>query len=107
MVAYSVIMFSAAVIFLILGVLLYRGKTSLIHDYHQIHIKSSDKRAYGRAFAKAMFCISLTLLVSGGIALFGENNAIIFFSLALLFAGLIASIVWIGKIQKKYNGGIF
>lgn len=107
MIAYSVILFSVAFIFIVLGVLIYRGKINLIHDYHQTNIKASDKKKYVRLFAKAMFCVSLTLIISGGIALSGDSKPILFSSIAVLFIGLIASIIWIGKIQKKYNGGIF
>lgn len=107
MIAYSVIMFTVAAVFIIFGILIYRGKTNVIHDYHQTHIKDTDKKEYGRLFAKAMFCISLTLIISGVIALFGESKTILFSSLAVLFVGLIASFIWLGIIQNKYNGGIF
>lgn len=107
MIAYAVILLAVAVIFLILGVLIYCGKTNIIHDYHQANIKASDKKKYGKAFAKALFCISLTLMISGGIALLGESKPVLFSSIAVLLVGLIVSFIWIGKIQRKYNGGIF
>ena len=107
MIAYSVIVFATALLFLVLGVLIYRGKTDLIIDYHQTHIRESDKKEYGRAFGKAIFCISLTMIASGVIALFGESKTIVLSSTAVLLVGLIASIVRIVKVQKKYNGGVF
>ena len=107
MIVYAVILFTVAIIFHILGVFIYRGRINLIHDHHQTHIKASDKKEYGRSFAKAIFCISLTLIISGSIALFGKSKSILFSSIAVLFAGLISSFIWIVKIQKKYNGGIF
>lgn len=107
MIVYCLILFAAAAVFLILGVLIFRGKTDLIHDYHQANIKASDQKEYGRSFAKGMFGLALTLILSGSIALFGESKPILFASIAVLFAGMIASFIWIGKIQKKYNGGIF
>lgn len=105
MIAYSIIMFAIAVLFLIFGIAIYRGNTRLIHDYHQTHVKESERREYGRAFAKGMFAICATLCISGIIALFGKNNAIIAACLIVLFAGLIISFVILAKVQKKYNGG--
>lgn len=107
MVAYSVLLFAAAAVFLVLGILIYRGNTSLIHDYHQTNIQESEKKEYGKAFAKVMFGIALTLISSGVIALFGESKPIVIASIVVLFVGMIVSFFLLGKLQKKYNGGIF
>ena len=50
MIAYSIIMFVTAGLFLILGIAIYKGNTKLIHDYHQTHVKESERQEYGRAF---------------------------------------------------------
>ena len=105
MIAYSLLVFAIGALFLILGIAIYKGNTKLIHDYHQTHVKESEKREYGRAFAKGMFAICATLLISGIIALFGEKGAIVTVSLIVVFAGLIVSFVILAKVQKKYNGG--
>ncbi len=105
MIAYSILMFVIAAFFLIVGIAIYKGNTKLIHDYHQTHIKESERQEYGRAFAKGMFTICATLIISGIIALFGEEGTIIAASLIVLFAGLIVSFVILAKVQKKYNGG--
>lgn len=107
MIVYSLILFSAALLFLFLGIRIFRGKTDLIHDYHQTHVGEAEKKEYGRSFAKGMFCISATLTISGGIALLGESKLILFSSLAVLSIGLAVSIIRIYRVQKKYNGGIF
>ncbi len=64
MIAYSILVFAIGALFLILGIAIYKGNTKLIHDYHQTHVKESEKREYGRAFAKGMFAICATLLIS-------------------------------------------
>ena len=69
MVLYSIIMFFAAVPMMKISIAIYRGKTDLIHDYHQT--KVTDKAAYGKAFGKAMLIVSVSLLLSGIIGLFG------------------------------------
>ncbi len=105
MIVYSIFMFVIAAFFLIVGIDIYKGNTKLIHNYHQTHVKESERQEYGRAFAKGMFTICATLIISGIIALFGEEGTIIAASLIVLFAGLIVSFVILAKVQKKYNGG--
>ena len=105
MLMYSVIMFVVAVAFTGVSIAIYRGKTDLIHDYHQT--KVTDKSAYGKAFGKAMFVIAAALLLSGIIGLFGDTEITAAISLAVLFVGLFIGIACIIAVQKKYNKGIF
>ena len=105
MVLYSIIMFLAAVPMIKISIAIYQGKTGLIHDYHQT--KVTDKVAYGKAFGKAMFVVSMSLLLSGIIGLFGASEAIAMIAVAVLFIGLFIGITWIVAVQKKYNKGVF
>ena len=50
MITYSIIMFLTSILFGMLGVAIYLGKTNLIHDYHQTNV--TDKAAYGKSFGK-------------------------------------------------------
>ena len=102
MLLYSIIMFLVATLFTVLGIAIYRGKTDLIHDYHQT--KVTDKAAYGKAFGKAMLVISTVLLLSGIIGLF-ENLTIL--AVAILMIGLVIGIGCIVAVQIKYNKGVF
>ena len=102
---YSIIMFSVAIPFIWLSLSIYKGKTELIHDYHQT--KVTDKAAYGKAFGKAMFVVSTSLLLSGIIGLFGSSEIFAKISVGVLFIGLIIGIICIIIVQKKYNNGIF
>ena len=103
MIIYVIIMFVAAVIFALVAVLIYKGKTELIHDYHQIMV--TDKAGYGKAFGKAVAVIAGAMVLSGVIALLGEPA--MWGAVSVLVAGLIAGIVAIVRLQKKYNGGVF
>lgn len=103
MILYAMIMFLAAVPVGVIAVLIYRGKTNLIHDYHQTRV--TDRAGYGKAFSKAMSLIALGMGLSGVAALFGESLAWV--AMAILAAGLLAGIVAIILVQKKYNGGVF
>lgn len=105
MVLYAIIMFLAAVPMGWVSIAIYRGNTSLIHDYHQT--KVSDKVAYGKAFGKAMLIISAALLLSGVVSLLDDTETMVMISLAVLFAGLIVGIACIVAVQIKYNKGVF
>ncbi len=105
MIVYTIIMFFSSVLFGVLGVAVYRGKTNLIHDYHQT--KVTDKAAYGKSFAKAMFVISTALLLSGIVSLLGDSEKISLIAVAVLLVGLAIGFACIFAVQKKYNNGIF
>ena len=105
MILYAVIMFVAAALIGGIALSIYRGNTTLIHDYHQE--KVTDQTAYGKAFGKAMFVISASLLLSGILSLFGDSEPVAMIALATLFIGLTIGIIGIIVVQKKYNGGIF
>ena len=102
MLVYAIIMFLVAATFAAMGIAIYRGKTDLIHDYHQT--KVTDKSAYGKAFGKAMLVIATVLLLSGIIGLF-ENMIIL--AVAILVIGLVIGIGGIVAVQKKHNKGVF
>ena len=99
---YSIIMFITSAIFLGLGIAVYRGRTDLIHDYHQT--KVTDHAAYGKAFGKALLVIAGTMLLSGIIGL-AERFAVL--AVAVLMIGLCIGVGCIVAVQKKYNKGVF
>ena len=47
------------------------------------------------------------MLLSGILGLFGTEGPVVTAALLTLFAGLILGIVILGRVQKKYNGGLF
>ena len=102
MLLYSIILFLVAALFTVLGIAIYKGKTDLIHDYHQTRV--TDKSAYGKAFGKAMLVIAAGMLLSGIIGLF-ENLLIL--AVAILIIGLVIGFGCIVAVQKKYNKGVF
>ena len=105
MVLYAIIMFLAAVSMGGISLAIYRGKTNLIHDYHQK--KVTDRSAYGKAFGKALFVVSATLFLSGIVGLFGDSDTVAMLAVAVLFLGLFIGVICIVAVQKKYNKGIF
>ena len=102
MLLYSIIMFLVAALFTLLGIAIYKGKTDLIHDYHQT--KVTDKSAYGKAFGKSMLVIATVMLLSGIIGLFKN---LLMLAVAILIIGLVIGLGCIVAVQKKYNKGVF
>ena len=98
----SIIMFMVSALFTVLGIAIYKGKTDLIHDYHQT--KVTDKSAYGKAFGKAMLLIATVMLLSGIIGLFEK---LLILAVAILIIGFVLGIGCIVAVQKKYNKGVF
>lgn len=105
MLAYSMIMFLTAVLFLWVSIAIYKGKTDLIHSYHQT--KVTDKAAYGKAFGKALIVFAVAPLVSGIIGLLDDSDMVAMVAVAVLVAGMCIGIGCIVSVQKKYNKGIF
>ena len=102
MLEYSIIMFLVAALFTVFGISIYKGKTDLIHDYHQT--KVTDKSAYEKAFGKAMLVIATVVLLSGIIGLFEK---LLILAVAILIIGLVIGIGCIVAVQRKYNKGVF
>ena len=103
MLLYAIILLLAAAGFFVLAVQIYKGKTELIHDYHQT--KVTDRIGYGKAFGKAMGVIAGAMACSGVAALFGQKAMGI--AVAVLLTGVAAGTCGIICAQKKYNGGVF
>ena len=105
MLVYAIIMFLVAAAFAAMGIAIYRGKTDLIHDYHQT--KVTDKSAYGKAFGKALIGVAMAPLCSGFVGLFGDSDMIAIIAVAVLIIGIGVGIGFIVAVQNKYNKGIF
>lgn len=105
MLLYSILMFAISTLFMVFSVMIYKGNTNLIHDYHQTKVK--DKAAYGRAFGKALFVVAVAPLLSGIIGLFGDSKTVSMISVFVLIVIMGVGIGCIIAVQKKYNNGVF
>ena len=102
MLLYAIILFLTGALVAGLGLVIYRGKTDLIHSYHQT--KVTDQAAYGKAFGKAMFVIAAAMVLSG-LAGLADHTSLL--AVAVLMVGLAIGIGCIIAVQHKYNNGIF
>ena len=105
MLAYSIIMFAGFILLLVFSVMIYRGKTNLIHSYHQTRVK--DKVGYGKAFGKALSVMALACFVSGVVGLFGDSRAVEMTAVIILIVGMVLGVCCIVAVQHKYNKGVF
>ena len=102
MLPYSILMFVISAIFIVFSILIYRGRTELIHSYHRENV--TDRVGYGKAFGKALLVVAASPLVSGVIGLLGTQNSA---AVAVLIVGLVIGFTALARVQKKWNGGIF
>ena len=72
MLPYSILMFVVSAIFIVFSILIYRGRTELIHSYHRENV--TDRVGYGKAFGKALLVVAASPLVSGIIGLLGTQD---------------------------------
>ena len=93
-----------------LGIVNMLGNISTIHSYHRKRVSEADRPAFGKLVGLG------TVIIGGGVCVFGAISAITFNSESPIFT-IIASTVLILSIivgsiisfyaMKKYNGGIF
>lgn len=102
MLLYAIILFLTGALVAGLGLAIYRGKTDLIHSYHQT--RGTDPAAYGKAFGKAMFVLAAAMVLSGLVALGNRTSGL---AVAVLTDGLAIGIGCIIAVQHRYNKGIF
>ena len=100
---YAIVMLAVSVLFGVISFQIYRGKTELIHDYHQTKVQ--DKAAYGKTFGKALSVFAAAMLLSGIVSLMGEDA--VPSALVILFCGIGIGTGCILAVQKKYNNGLF
>ncbi len=100
MIVYACILFGVAVLLLVIGMLIFRGNTGLIHAYHQTHV--TDKTGYAKAMGRAVMCVGIPPAAAGIAGLFSVGIA----STLILLVGLLMAIVPLVRVQKKYNGGL-
>ena len=105
MLLYSIIMFLVGGLFIGLSIAIYKGKTDLIHDYHQA--KVTDRVGYGKAFGKALSVMAAALLLRGIVGLLGDSEAYAKLAVAVLMIGIVIGVICIVAVQRKYNKGIF
>ncbi len=102
---YSFVMLLAGAALTAVGASVCRGKTELIHSYHQQRV--TDKAAYGRAMGRAIVLMGVFFALSVVPLFVSRSRAADMLSIGLMSAGIVVSLVLIICAQIKYNKGIF
>lgn len=92
-------------IFIIIGILIFRGNTDLIHDYHRKNV--TDFEGYGKGMGKGIISIGIFFLIGAVIILSVDGKSGTIAGIVTAFSGFVLSIIYIFKVQNKYNGGLF
>lgn len=100
MLAFGIIMLFVAAVFAVVGFLIFRGKTELIHSYHRENV--TDMSGYGRAIGKSVIGIGASAALSGATALIGGTDVAV--TIGVFAVGFTVCLILIARAQKKYNG---
>lgn len=101
----SILYFAIAAIFIVVGILIFRGNTDLIHDYHQKNVKDFD--GYGKGMGKGIISIGVFFLIGAVVTLAVRCESGTIAGIIVSLSGFVMSLIYILKVQKKYNGGLF
>ena len=105
MIVYSIIMFAAAIAFIVFAILISKGNTNLINCYHED--RTPDKMIYCKRISQALWIMATVLVLSGTIGLLGEKDSIALVAVSVLIVGIICGLSRLFYVQKKYGGGVF
>lgn len=97
------VVFSLALILLILARFISKGNIGLIHSYHTGNIREKDVKAYTKLISSGLCVIAFGLIISGIFMYFGSTFGV----LASIFSSLALGLAIFNKAQKKYNSGWF
>ncbi len=96
-------MYFISVLFIILSILLFKGHTSLINDYHIDEMNEIDKKKYAVAIGYVILFLSIIFAICGTIVLFGKNEKCINISTGILLGGVGISIILFIIIQSEFH----
>ena len=100
---FSVILIAASLLIAGVGTAVFKGRTGLIHDYHQEKVSEENRPAYGRAIGRGLLCMAVVLFVGGLLPLICEAEWILKTIRATFIFGILLSVLLLVMAQKKYN----
>ena len=103
MIPYIIVFYVVGFLFLVLGIMIWRGNTKLIHAYHQKNV--TDFKGYGKAIGKVVAGIGALACFAASSAFLGERWTGV--GIWIFFIGLCVLFIVMYFIQKKYNGSLF
>lgn len=94
-----------ALVILVVGCFIRKGNVSILHSYHYKNV--TDLKGYTKKMGNGLVCMSIPIFVDGFLALFSHIKIVSIVSSVLFFAGIIICVIYLFKVQVKYNGTLF
>ena len=97
---YAILMTVAALVFLGVGLLVYKGKPHLRFKVG----KKVDRAVFGKAVGRPLLVMAGVCVLSGVVGLIGgESAASIYTTVGVFVAGFLACFVWMEIIKKRHQ----
>jgi len=103
MIAFAVIFYIVGLLIIAAGIMVYRGKTGLIHYYHRKNVV--DHIGYGKAMGKPLSVMGISGIICATMSFFGEFWMMV--GITVFFVATIVMVIVCLIVTKKYNGKIF
>lgn len=101
MIGFSIMMWFASFIVLMVAISLLRGNISIIHG--KVFDATEDKVGYGKQLGKMCVLICFGLCISGIVAFLTKGSMEIVYALIILLVTIAISAVWYFFIQRIYK----
>ncbi len=97
MTLFSIILLLTGIALTVIGILLYKGRTSLVHSYHRAYVR--DHAGYGKAMGVASLALAAFLLAGVVASLLWSYAE----GMAAVAAGFLVYAVLVIRAQRRYN----
>ncbi len=98
------ILFGVGILFVVLGLLLWKKqKITILHDYHYKNVKKEDVSAYTRLMGIGQIVIGVGLCLTGLLMLITQSQAV----WTVFVLGMVIGLILMHRTQMRYNGSWF
>ncbi len=88
------------------GISVRLGNVSLIHSYHYTRV--TDQEGYCKAMSVPMVFMGIIIALGGAVMLLSSVHTVAeIIGTIITLGGCCTCVIWIFKVQMKYNGGLF
>ena len=105
-----VIALLVGILCILLGRAVYRGKLSLVQDYHTRQVREADKVAFGKGVGRGIIlcgCGILAFSILAIVAICAGRQKFFLYGLVGLVLTMVGGLRIVFFVMRKYNGGVF
>ena len=98
------------IVFIVLGIINYKGNISLMHSYHRKRVSEEDKKPFAKLVGTGIIIIGTGMLIAGVLSFIAnamQNEVLLIISKVVSIVALIVGVVLAFYAMIKYNKGIF